>query len=237
MHRGFRYNHTEQRAVQELQRLKKKQETSAERNTQPPSTMQGEAEQGHSSPVQDNSPQHPGGWFAKFFAEARPRELAKRVRAVRRAAATYNDQSENDRYLRLRAELENFKKRTAKEKEDLHRHALEGIMKDLLPVLDSFEKGFVALQDDKTIAQSSFTAGMQLVAEQLQKILTGHGLQVISSCGENFDPLVHQAIRREESADVDSEIVGEEFAKGYQLHGRLLRPAMVSVRVPKPPTD
>ena len=104
-------------------------------------------------------------------------------------------------------------------------------------MLDSFEKGFVAHQDDKTIAQSSFAVGMQLVAEQLQKILARHGLQVISSCGENFDPQVHQAISREESADVDSETVGEEFAKGYQLHGRLLRPAMVSVRVSKPPTD
>ena len=218
--------------------MKKKQEPRAESNAQPSSTMQGEAEQGYSSPVQDNAPQHPGGWFAKFFAEARPRELAKRVRAVRRAAAPHDPQSENDRYLRLLAELENFKKRTAKEKEDLHRHALAGIMKDLLPVLDSFEQGFAALPEDKTVAPSSFAAGMQLVAEQLHKILAGHGLQVISSCGENFDPQVHQAIHREESADVDGEIVGEEFAKGYQLHDRLLRPAMVSVRVPQqPPAD
>ena len=215
----------------------KPHEHSAKCNTQPSSAAQGEAEQGHLSPVQDNSPQHPGGWFAKFFAEASPHALAERVRAVRRATAARLPSSEGDRYLRLRAELENFKKRTAKEKEDLHRYALEDIMKDLLPVLDSFEQGFAALADDKATAQSSFAAGMQLVSEQLHKVLAGHGLQIVSSCQESFDPQVHQAVRREESSDVDCETVGEEFAKGYLLCDRLLRPAMVSVRVPQSPAD
>lgn len=215
----------------------KPHEPGAKCNTQPSSAAQGEAEQGYLSPVQDNSPQHPGGWFAKFFAEASPQALAQRVRAVRRAAAVHLPSGEGDRYLRLRAELENFKKRTAREKEDLHRYALEGIMKDLLPVLDSFEQGFAALADAEASAQSSFAAGMQLVAEQLHKVLAGHGLQIVSSCRESFDPQVHQAVRREESSDVDCETVGEEFAKGYLLHDRLLRPAIVSVHVPKPSTD
>lgn len=221
-----------------VERLKKKSHApDTEHNPLPSPTSQGGAEQEYAFPVQDNSPQRPGGWFAKFFAAARPRELVKR--AVHRATTPkvcqkerLPAQSSNDRYLRLLAEMENLKKRTAKEKEDLHRHALEDIMKDLLPVLDSFEQGFATLADDKTTAQSSFAAGMQLVAEQLQKILAGHGLQVVSSGGENFDPQVHQAIRREEAADVNNETVGEEFAKGYLLHDRLLRPAMVSVRVP-----
>ena len=215
----------------------KPHEPSPKCNTQPSSVAQGESQQENFSPVQDNSPQHPGGWFAKFFTEASPHALAKRVLAVRRATSAHPSSSEDDRYLRLRAELENFRKRTAKEKEDLHRYALEDIMKDLLPVLDSFEQGFAALADDKTTAQSSFAAGMQLVAEQLHKVLVGHGLQVVSSCQESFDPQVHQAVRREESRDVNCETVGEEFAKGYLLHDRLLRPAIVSVRVPERPAD
>ena len=187
--------------------------------------------------MQDNSPHKPGGWFAKIFAQ--PQKFAARVRAVRRVAATRGESSKpsaDDRYLRLLAEMDNLKKRLAKEKEDLHRFALEDLMKDLLPVLDSFDKGFAALKNDTTLAQSAFATGMQLVAEQLQKILTGHGLQTVSSCGETFDPRVHQAIRREETADVESETVAAEFAKGYLLHDRLLRPAMVSVQVPPTPT-
>ena len=182
--------------------------------------------------MQDNSPQQPGGWFAKFFAEARPRNLAARVRKVRRASVSAKQSDAQDRYLRVLAEIENLKRRTAREKEDLHRHALGNIMRDLLPVLDSFEKGFAVLADDKVLAQSAFAAGMRLVAEQLQKILAAHGLQVVASCGEKFNPQVHQAIRRDEATDVELETVGEEFAQGYLLHDRLLRPAMVSVRIP-----
>ncbi len=238
MHAAFRYNAAEGGTVWESQRLKEKPpEPKAEHDTRPSSATPGEVEPGHSSPVQDNSPQHPGGWFARFLTATRPRERHQSGRARGRATATRAAQGESDRYLRLRAELENFKKRTAKEKEDLHRHALEALMRDLLPVLDSFEKGFVALDNDKTTAASSFAAGMQLVAEQLHKTLAGHGLQVVSSCGESFDPQIHQAIRREESPTVEHAIVGEEFAKGYLLHDRLLRPAMVSVHVPQPHAD
>ncbi len=236
---AFCYNRLGQGTTRGLCKLKKRPPVlDTEQDVSPASAVPHEAEQGHISPVQDNSPQQPGGWFARFFAEARPRGLAARVRAVRRAAAVSSTpQSEPDRYLRLRAEMENLKKRAAKERENLHRYALEDIMKDLLPVLDSFEKGFAVLAHDKALGQSPFAAGMRLVAEQLQKVLTTHGLQVVASCGESFDPQVHQALRREEADDVECETVGEEFAKGYLLRDRLLRPAMISVRVPQPPPE
>ena len=212
--------------------MRKKQPSTHEKHNQPAtSASAGKAEHGHVFPVQDNSPHQPGGWFAKIFAP--PQKFVARVRAVRRAAATQpSTPPADDRYLRLLAEMDNLKKRVVKEKEDLHRFALEDLMKDLLPVLDSFDKGFAVLKNDTALAQSAFATGMQLVAEQLHKILTGHGLQTVSSCGEAFDPRVHQAIRREETADVESEIVAAEFAKGYLLHNRLLRPALVSVQLP-----
>ena len=197
--------------------------------TQPPRNMPTKAECEFT--VQDNSPRQPGNWSARVCTA--PPSHAKQRRTGRRPATPNVPISQaDDRYLRLRAEMENMKKRVAREKDDLYRHALENIMRDLLPVLDSFAKGFTALGHDTNLAQTPFAAGMKLVDEQLRKVLADHGLQAISSCGELFDPRLHQAIRREESSTVTNETVAEEYAKGYQLHDRLLRPAMVSVRVP-----
>lgn len=195
------------------------------------------AEPARAFAVQDNSPRQPGGWFARVFGSMQQYGMPRREQGLSRAAAPPTHKDGDDRYLRLLAEMENLKKRVAREKEDLHRHALESFMKDLLPVLDSFEKGFGALKDDAALAQTAFVAGMRLVDEQLRKILAGHGLRAVSGCGEVFDPRVHQAISRQETQEVDTETVAEEFAKGYLLHDRLLRPALVSVCVPLPPHE
>lgn len=133
-----------------------------------------------------------------------------------------------DKYLRVLADNENLKKRTAKEISDSRRYALEGFCRELLTVVDSFTKGFASTNETDNDA---FIAGMRMVKEQFQEILARHGLQEVVSQGE-FDPNIHQAIQRVETDDVQTEMIKEEFSKGYTLNGRLLRPAMVSVYVP-----
>ena len=142
-----------------------------------------------------------------------------------------------DKYMRAYAEMENIRRRHERDRADLIKYALENVFKDFLPVLDSLEK---ALPDDAANApkangsgsEQSYYEGMLMVKRQLLDVFRKHGLEEISAAGSAFDPNVHQAIQRVESPDVHIETVGSEFAKGYLLNGRLLRPAMVSVLIP-----
>ena len=131
--------------------------------------------------------------------------------------------------------MENIKRRTEKEKQDIHQFGTEKVMLDLLPALDSMEKALVAEGDTKEGASdddASIMAGLQLVYKQMCTALERHGLKAVESVGQSFDPNLHQAIQRIEE-DVKEETVKEEFVRGYTLNGRLLRAAMVSVSVPK----
>lgn len=136
-----------------------------------------------------------------------------------------------DRYMRAVAEMENVRRRSEKERLDLSKYALEGMCRDLLPVLDSFEQ---AIGADNTEAETdkSFYSGMVMVKKQLLDVLRKHGLEQISAKDQPFDPNFHQAIQRVESAEHKEETVAGEFQKGYVLNGRLIRPAMVSVFIP-----
>ncbi|MFK7872292.1 MAG: nucleotide exchange factor GrpE [Oligoflexales bacterium] len=131
-------------------------------------------------------------------------------------------------YLRVRAEMDNLRKRTLKEKEDLARYGQEGFFKDLLPVMDSLQQAGLSSASAEEIVE-----GMKLVQKQMWDVFEKHGLQAIEAEGKAFDPELHQAIAREESDDVTEELVQMEFARGYQLHDRLLRASMVRVVVPK----
>ena len=143
-----------------------------------------------------------------------------------------------DKYMRVYAEMENIRRRHERDRADLIKYALENVFKDFLPVLDSLEK---ALPDDLSNAPQgngsgvgrSHYEGMLMVKRQLLDVCRKHGLEEISAAGSAFDPNVHQAIQRVESPDVRIETVGSEYAKGYLLNGRLLRPAIVSVLVPQ----
>ncbi len=133
-----------------------------------------------------------------------------------------------DKYLRQAADLENYRRRSEKEKSDLLKFAAEGLVKDLVPVLDSFNQAMGSGQETTTDA-SGLLEGMGMVKLQLLAALRKHGLEEIPAVGSKFDPNVHQAIQRIEDPDCESEIVAQEFAKGYLLNGRLVRAAMVSV--------
>lgn len=139
-----------------------------------------------------------------------------------------------DRLLRTVAEMDNMRKRLEREKADFIKFSTESILKDMIPVLDSFDKAVPA--DSQTADAgnpASFRDGMLMVYKQLLAALAKHGLEPVEAVGKNFDPNFHQAIQRIESGDVTHEVVATEFMKGYALHGRLIRPAMVSVKVPK----
>ncbi len=135
-----------------------------------------------------------------------------------------------DRFLRNLAEMDNMRRRQERERQDLLKYATEKLLQDLLPVLDSFEKATAAPGSD---AGNAVIEGIRMVHKQLTTVLENHGLKAVEASGKAFDPNFHQAIQRVEADEVEQEMVKDEFQRGYVLNGRLVRPSMVSVWVPK----
>ena len=131
-----------------------------------------------------------------------------------------------DRWLRERAELENFKKRLVREKAEALRFANEGLLRDLLPVIDNLhravEHGRASREVDPIIE------GVELVLRSFTEALGRHGVQVVEARGQRFDPSHHEAIGHVESEQPPNTVV-DEHQRGYMLHERLLRPALVTV--------
>ena len=136
----------------------------------------------------------------------------------------------NDEYLRKTAEMENLRKRLEREKSDFYQYALSEFLGELLVVLDNFER---ALESESKGDGKSLRDGIEMIYKQYQNLLTKQGLTPIELKEKKFDPHIHQALLTEESADVKEPEISEEIQKGYMLHNRLLRPALVKVRVPK----
>jgi molecular chaperone GrpE len=134
-----------------------------------------------------------------------------------------------DRYLRTLADFENFRKRSEREKADFQRYALVGMVRDLLPVLDNFDRGLEHAEEG-----DEFHKGMALIYKQLYDVLQRHGLKPITESGVRFDPNIHEGVVRVEDPSVPSHTVVAVLQKGYFLHDRLLRPAMVQVAVGGP---
>lgn len=126
--------------------------------------------------------------------------------------------------LRLRADFANYKNRVEKEKESTIAYALEGLMCDLLPVLDNFERAM-----DSAEEKDGFYEGVNMIYEQFVKVLGDNGLREIECVGECFDPNLHHAVFTEESEDEEEGIVLEAFQKGYLLKDKVIRPSMVKV--------
>ncbi|MEW6187988.1 MAG: nucleotide exchange factor GrpE [Thermodesulfobacteriota bacterium] len=132
-----------------------------------------------------------------------------------------------DRYLRLSAELENYKKRMEKEKSDLYKFANENIVKDLLPVLDNLERALEHGREEET--SKALIEGVELTHKSLWTVLEKHGLSRIEALGETFDPNHHEAVMvQEDGQRPDGEVISQ-MQLGYRLHNRLIRPAMVVV--------
>lgn len=149
-------------------------------------------------------------------------------------AAARKEAAENrDRYLRAAADLENFRRRTVREKEELRQFASSRLLEDLLPALDNLALGLASAKQPKADLKA-LAGGVELVQQQLKGALASHGLKEINPLGEPFDPHQHEAISHEPSADIAPERVLKVVRTGYVLNGRLLRPASVVVSSGKP---
>jgi molecular chaperone GrpE len=129
-----------------------------------------------------------------------------------------------DHLLRTAADFDNFKKRAKKEIDEGVTKGREGLVKEILPVLDNLERALKHAASDDPLAQ-----GVRMVEKQLLSALEKIGVTRFSAEGQSFDPAMHDAIQQVETAELTPGSVAQEFSKGYMLGGRLLRPAMVAV--------
>ncbi|MEK6775743.1 MAG: nucleotide exchange factor GrpE [bacterium] len=132
-----------------------------------------------------------------------------------------------DKFLRVYAEFENYKKRMDKEKSEFIKYANEGMIKDLLVVLDNLERAAEQARNDEQA--KGIALGVEMVLKLFKDILEKHGLREMKAMGEHFDPRLHDAVIHEVVDDREENMVIEEFQKGYVLKDRLIRPAMVKV--------
>jgi molecular chaperone GrpE len=130
-----------------------------------------------------------------------------------------------DRLARLQAEFDNARKRAAREQQEFREYAAADVIKNILPVLDSFERALKAPAGDANDLRS----GLELIYRQFQDTLQKMGVQPIESVGKPFDPRVHEAIEMVDTTEAEDHHVLEELQRGYNYKGRLLRPAMVRV--------
>jgi molecular chaperone GrpE len=132
-----------------------------------------------------------------------------------------------DRFIRQTAELENFKKRSAREKDEVARFANEALIKDLLPVMDNLERAVTHAQGGGN--GKPLVEGVEMVLKGLSDVLSKHGVEPISALGQPFDPQKHEAMVQVQSETHEPNTVIEEHHKGYLFKDRLLRPALVTV--------
>ncbi len=141
--------------------------------------------------------------------------------AKKEAAANY------DRYMRAVADLENFRKRTVREKDELRQFATANVVEDIIPILDNLSLGLVAARQQTDV--KAIVDGIGHVLEQFKGTLGRHGLKEINPQGQPFDHNQHDCISHQPSPDVPEETVSQVVRLGYSLNGRLLRPASVVV--------
>ncbi|HGZ9826208.1 TPA: nucleotide exchange factor GrpE [Staphylococcus aureus] len=132
-----------------------------------------------------------------------------------------------EKYLRLYAEFENYKRRIQKENEINKTYQAQRVLTDILPAIDNIERALQIEGDDETF--KSLQKGVQMVHESLINVLKDNGLEVIKTEGEAFDPNIHQAVVQDDNPDFESGEITQELQKGYKLKDRVLRPSMVKV--------
>ena len=145
---------------------------------------------------------------------------------AKRAEKLEADLAEKDaQMLRLRADFDNFRRRSAKEREELAAVVTQGILTDMLPLLDNFERALLAEGSDL----DSFRAGVSMIYKQMTEALAKNGLEVIDTKDKKFDPNFHQAVMRVQDPEKEDDTIEQELQKGYMVKGRVIRPSMVQV--------
>lgn len=156
-------------------------------------------------------------------------ETEAQLKAAEEAQKKAEEQArENqDKYVRLYAEFENYRKRVLKDKEEAKANAEEKMIQEILPLLDDIQ---LALQHaEKSADVKALVEGMKLMQKQVQNALQRLGIETLNSVGQSFDPHIHEAVSGQPSADHAPNTVIQEFRAGYKYKGKLIRPAMVVV--------
>ena len=156
--------------------------------------------------------------------EAESRNEKKEASREGEAAKGESEESGDEKYMRLMADFQNYKRRTEKEKAEVFSYANEKIVTELLSVLDNFERALAQESADEKYAE-----GMELIFRQMRDVLTKAGLAEIDAVGKEFDPNFHHAVMTDDNADFESGQVTAVLQKGYTLHDKVIRPAMVRV--------
>ena len=130
-----------------------------------------------------------------------------------------------ERMKRLQADFENFRRRTRQEKEELSNMVVQDFIKELLPMLDNFDRAMAAEATDA----AKFQQGVEMIYNQLTDILKNKGMELIDTKDAKFDPNFHQAVMRVENPDLEDEAIAMELQKGYMVKGKVIRPSMVQV--------
>lgn len=130
-----------------------------------------------------------------------------------------------NRWYRAQADFDNFRKRTQKEIQDIHLYAGEQLIKDILPVVDNFERAMDSIED----RESPIYKGVQLIYQQLKNVLERYDVKEIDALGKAFDPRFHEAVMQVESREYENDTVIEVLQKGYLYHTKVIRPSMVKV--------
>jgi molecular chaperone GrpE len=160
-------------------------------------------------------------------AEDPIRELEGKLKATEEEAKeTY------DRFLRVSAEFENYKKRSAREMDDFRKFANQSLLKEMLSVVDNLELAINSANVNPK-SDSSLKEGLDLTHREIMRVFDKFNVKPIESKGKSFDPTYHEAVMQEETDDYPENTVINEMQKGYLIHDRLLRPAMVVVAKPK----
>ncbi len=151
-----------------------------------------------------------------------------KVMEARLESMEQESKDSHNRFLRVSAEFENYKKRAAREMNDFRKFANESFAKAMLPVVDNLDRAIESSSDDDH-SNSSVVEGVNMTLKEILKIFEQFGVKPFESLGKTFDPAVHQAVMQEESDDHPEKTILNELEKGYMIHDRLLRPAMVVV--------
>lgn len=158
----------------------------------------------------------------KAGAQGEKALTAKLEEAEKKAGENY------DRFLRISAEFENYKKRKEREAADFRKYANETLVKELLPVVDNLERAMETSADHED-AVSCILEGVDMTLKEISKVLEKFAVKAVEAIGNEFDPTYHQAVMQEASDTHPDNTVIKELQKGYTIHDRLLRPAMVVV--------
>jgi molecular chaperone GrpE len=178
-----------------------------------------------------STPHEPDAEAAKPQADIKPRPVVAPAESSQEEKLRTELSAAKDRELRCHAELDNFRKRAARELEDQLRYANMSLLRDLLPVLDNIERAIQAA--DQNAEAAALLDGFKMVQQQMEETLKRHHCQQIDALHRPFDPHVHHAVMQQASDEYPTNTVLMVTQSGYQLHDRVVRPSQVIVSIAK----